>query len=146
MASFDPAHPESSFLLFNSNILFIHGICNKGWTGPKQLHGEFIEGSFNSHGVPLPNAATDDEEFELLTDWLESYKPWELFSKDGRPNPEILSIIPEREDRRMGQNKVSYAGYVPLDVPDWNKFVAKKGTQQSCMHLLGEFLHDVVAL
>ncbi|KAF8514034.1 D-xylulose 5-phosphate/D-fructose 6-phosphate phosphoketolase [Gautieria morchelliformis] len=116
----------------------------KGWTGPKQLHGEFIEGSFNSHGIPLPNAATDDKEFELLSRWLESYNPSELFDKNGRPRDEILSIIPKK-DRRMGQTKVSFEGYVPLDVPDWKNFVVKKGTQASCMLRVGEFLHDVIA-
>lgn len=46
----------------------------------------------------------------------------------------------------MGQNKLAYAGYVPLNVPDWNKFVVKKGTQESCMRLVGEYLRDVVLL
>lgn len=118
----------------------------QGWSGPKECHGEYIEGSFNSHGIPLPNAATDDEEFTLLSNWLASYRPRELFDNNGRPIPEILSIIPEREDRRMGQNTLSYAAYVRLNVPDWAKFAVPKETQESCMRVVGELLHDVVAL
>lgn len=93
----------------------------------------------------MPNAATDDDEFTLLSHWLASYKPEELFDKDGRPIPEILSIIPEPA-RRLGQNKIVHAGYVPLNVPDWTKFVVQKGVQESCMHHAGELLHDTIAL
>jgi xylulose-5-phosphate/fructose-6-phosphate phosphoketolase len=129
-----------------SMIIFVSSHSRiQGWSGPKECHGEYIEGSFNSHGIPLPNAATDDEEFTLLSNWLASYRPMELFDNNGRPVPEILSIIPEREDRRMGQNKLAYAAYVPIDVPDWKKFVVKKGVEESCMRCVGDLLHDVVA-
>lgn len=67
----------------------------KGWSGPKEIHGEFIEGSFHAHQVPLPKAKTDKEELQALQAWLESYKPKELFDAEGRPNKKILSIIPE---------------------------------------------------
>lgn len=45
----------------------------KGWSGPKEIHGEFIEGSFHAHQVPLPKAKTDKEELQALQAWLESY-------------------------------------------------------------------------
>jgi xylulose-5-phosphate/fructose-6-phosphate phosphoketolase len=51
----------------------------KGWTGPKRLNGNPIEGSWRAHQVPLPAAATDDEQFKLLEEWLKEYKPEELF-------------------------------------------------------------------
>ena len=117
----------------------------QGWTGPKELHGEYIEGSFRSHGVPLPNAGTDDYEFDLLSDWLWSYKPDKLFKKDGTPIPKILSIIPENPDKRMGQRKETYMYYVALNVPDWKEFVVQKLKQESCMQSVGELLHDVIA-
>ncbi|KIJ25684.1 hypothetical protein M422DRAFT_55874 [Sphaerobolus stellatus SS14] len=96
----------------------------KDLSGPKHLRGQFIEGSFNSHGVPLLNANKDDEEFA--------------------PRPEINTIIPEDASLRMGQRKETYNGYQPLDVPDWKKYTVKKGTQDSCMERIGEFLHDVI--
>jgi xylulose-5-phosphate/fructose-6-phosphate phosphoketolase len=80
-----------------------------------------------------------------LSRWLESYNPRELFDEDGRPLREILSILPE-ENRRMGQNPISFEECTPLDVPDWKNFVVKKGTQKSCMHCVGELLHDVIAM
>ncbi|KAF8575549.1 D-xylulose 5-phosphate/D-fructose 6-phosphate phosphoketolase [Ramaria rubella] len=117
-----------------------------GMSGPKELHGEFIEGSFNSHGIPLPNAADDDEEFHLLNSWLTSYKPRELFDKHGAPIPDILSIIPKHDDKKMGQRHEAYADYKHLDVPDWKKFAVEKGSQQSCMHTVGDLLHDVIEM
>jgi xylulose-5-phosphate/fructose-6-phosphate phosphoketolase len=38
----------------------------KGLSGPKEIHGEYIEGSFRSHQVPLPAAKTSVEELEAL--------------------------------------------------------------------------------
>lgn len=116
----------------------------KGMSGPKELHGEYIEGSFQSHGVPLPNANHDDTEFKTLTEWLESYKPRELFDKEGKPNPAMLTILPEEQGRRMGQRKECFANYQPLVVPDWSKYTVKKATQDSCMDRIGEYLHDVI--
>jgi xylulose-5-phosphate/fructose-6-phosphate phosphoketolase len=125
--------------------LLTYTLSLQGWSGPKELHGEYIEGSFNSHGVPLPNAKTDDDEFGLLSTWLSSYKPSELFEKNGKPIPKILSIIPENASKRMGQRKETYDGYAALDVPDWKEFVVQKGKQESCMKRVGELLHDVIA-
>jgi len=116
----------------------------KGFSGPKSLHGEYIEGSYRSHGVPLPEANHDDEEFEILKQWLESYKPQELFNQDGQPNPEMLSILPPDGSNRMGQRKETFMAYQPLDLPEWRKYTVKKGTQDSCMASIGEYLHDVI--
>ncbi|KAI1797383.1 phosphoketolase [Ganoderma leucocontextum] len=116
----------------------------KGWTGPKELHGEYIEGSYKSHQVPLPNAKTDQLEREMLQTWLRSYNPKELFGSDGVPNPDILSVIPKEECKRLGMREEAYRAYTPLDVPDWRKFAVDKGTAQSCMQVTGELL-DAVA-
>ncbi|KAI0067178.1 D-xylulose 5-phosphate/D-fructose 6-phosphate phosphoketolase [Artomyces pyxidatus] len=116
----------------------------KGWGGPKSFHGEFIEGSFHSHQVPLPEAKTNPEQLSALGLWLKSYGPHELFDKNGAPTAEILSIIPEVDDKKLGQRKESNTTYHALDVPDWKSMAVEKGTQQSCMKVVGEFLHDVV--
>ncbi|KAI0783687.1 XFP N-terminal domain-containing protein [Abortiporus biennis] len=116
----------------------------KGWTGVKTLHGEYIEGSFRSHQVPLPEAKTDKEELELLNKWLGSYKPEELFGKDGVPSDKVLSIIPKVDDLKLGQKKEAYAAYTPLDVPEWIPSGVVKGTQQSCMKTVGSFLKEVI--
>ncbi|THG98190.1 hypothetical protein EW026_g3949 [Hermanssonia centrifuga] len=116
----------------------------KGWGGPKKVHGEFIEGSFHAHQVPLTEAKTDPEERKALQKWLTSYDPCELFGTTGEPNQEILSIIPEENHLKLGQKKEAYAAYTPLDVPAWEHMGVEKGTQASCMKVVGEYLHDVI--
>jgi xylulose-5-phosphate/fructose-6-phosphate phosphoketolase len=116
----------------------------KGLSGPKQIHGEYIEGSFHSHQVPLPAAKTSAEELQALEDWLSSYKPQELFTKDGAPNETILRIIPEVNSKKLGQKKESYANYTPLSTPDWEPLCAQKGSQESCMKAVGKFLREVI--
>lgn len=107
------------------------------------MHGEFIEGSFHAHQVPLVAAKTDAEERQQLQDWLTSYGPKELFP-DGSPNADILSVIPEQDDLKLGQKKEAYASYEPLDVPDWKPLGVQAGEEKSCMKVVGEFLHEVV--
>jgi len=116
----------------------------KGLSGPKLVDGEFIEGSFHSHQVPLPSAKTSDVQLKALQEWLSSYHPAELFSKDGVPNDAILSIVPEVNEKKLGQRKESYAAYKPLITPDWRDGCAEKGTQESCMKAVGRFLKEVI--
>ncbi|ORX75350.1 putative D-xylulose 5-phosphate/D-fructose 6-phosphate phosphoketolase [Basidiobolus meristosporus CBS 931.73] len=116
----------------------------KGWSGPVELHGQAIEGSWKSHQVPLPNAAKDDDEFDLLSKWLQSYKPEELFDESGIIRPEVTSAFPE-SGRQMGSHPLTYAGYKPLDVPDWKQFAIKENTvNSSCTKAAGQFLKAVI--
>ncbi|KAI0091335.1 D-xylulose 5-phosphate/D-fructose 6-phosphate phosphoketolase [Irpex rosettiformis] len=115
----------------------------KGWGGPKKLHGEFIEGSFRAHQVPLADAKTDADERKMLQEWLKSYGPDRLFP-GGQPNSDILSVIPEEDGLKLGQKKEAYDSYEPLAVPDWKKLGVKAGDQVSCMKAVGELLHEVV--
>ena len=55
----------------------------KGWTGPKVVEGKQIEGTFRAHQVPIVVNSTNDKNLELLEEWLRSYKPEELFDKNG---------------------------------------------------------------
>ena len=56
----------------------------KGWTGPKVVDGEQIEGTFRAHQVPLTDPATNPEHLQQLEAWLRSYRPEELFDERGR--------------------------------------------------------------
>lgn len=116
----------------------------KGWGAPKKVHGEFIEGSFHSHQVPLPNVAKDKEELEQLQEWLKKYNPSTLFKEDGSPNDEVLKSIPKDPSKRMGVIKEAFSGYKPLDVPDWKEHGVEKGLQVSSMQAVGEFLDQVL--
>ncbi|KAI8823612.1 phosphoketolase [Fimicolochytrium jonesii] len=118
----------------------------KGWTGPKEVHGHQIEGTWRSHQVPLPKVKSDDEEFKALDAWLKSYKFDELF-KDGVPVEDVLKTFP-RKERMMGLNEKTYAGYKPLDLPDFRPLTkpqtVKMDEWQACMNACGEYLAQVI--
>ena len=116
----------------------------KGWGGPKKLHGEFVEGSFRSHQVPLPDVKSDAGELKDLQSWLRSYQPQELFTASGSITEIVASIIPEDNNKKLGQNPLSYNSYEPLKVPDWKPFAVEKRTQKSCLKVTGEFLDRIL--
>lgn len=112
----------------------------KGWGGPKKVHGEIVEGSFHAHQVPLMAAKKDEEELKQLQEWLLSYKPSELFTKDGGVPEDILKIIPGDDSKKLGQQIDTNGSHEELKLPDWKTFAAKKGGQASCMKVCGEML------
>ncbi|KIK98673.1 hypothetical protein PAXRUDRAFT_823582 [Paxillus rubicundulus Ve08.2h10] len=116
----------------------------KGWTGPKQLHGEFIEGSFHSHQVPLPEVKTSEEELKLLQAWLSSYQPHELFTVGGVPKDDVLKVIPDDQEKKLGMKKEANAVFQPLTVPDWVPFGIQSGHEASCMKTIGNYLREVI--
>jgi xylulose-5-phosphate/fructose-6-phosphate phosphoketolase len=121
----------------------------KGWTGPKEIGGKIIEGSFRSHQVPARDAASNPAHLEALERWLRSYRPQELFSKDGKPADDILGQCP-RGKRRLGMNPHSFGGRQrrPLDLPslDAHKVdVARPGkVRASPMIVLGKYLRELL--
>ncbi|KAJ5239954.1 hypothetical protein N7468_004573 [Penicillium chermesinum] len=115
----------------------------KGWSGPKQLHGQFIEGSFHSHQVPLPKAKSDKEELDLLQKWLEGYGPQELFTSNGDAIDEIKSVIPTENAKKLGQRIEAYNAYTAPKLPEWEKFCAKPGTEESAMKSVGKLINEV---
>ncbi|MHB1669834.1 phosphoketolase family protein [Thiomonas sp.] len=66
----------------------------KGWTGPREVDGLPMEGSFRAHQVPLPRARSDGTQLAQLEAWLRSYRPDELFDAQGRPQPDLLAGLP----------------------------------------------------
>jgi len=129
----------------------------KGMTGPARVDNQTMVGSFHAHQVPLPRAKSDDEQLAALQTWLSSYDVHELFvdqSGSATPNPadpgalfspDVLRILPPREDRRLGMTKETYDGYEPLDVPDFRDFVTEKADRFiSPMKAIGALLTEVV--
>ena len=123
----------------------------KGWTGPKELHGVPIEGSFRSHQVPLPDVRTDSEQLAMLESWMRSYRPQELFDDVGRLNFEVTSLVPKGE-RRMSANPHANGGLLlkDLELPDFRRYgveVAKPAAALvGATTVLGTWLRDVVRL
>ena len=115
----------------------------KGWGGPKFVHGEFVEGSYRSHQVPLPAAKSEVGELEALQSWLESYEIFKLLTPSGGITAGIDSIIPPNDMKKLGQNTQSYDAYEQLQLPDWTGFAVDKKSQKSCLHTAGDYLDQV---
>lgn len=123
----------------------------KGWHSISELHGEKIEGNHLSHQVIAVNARTDDEEFESLKNWLESYRFNELFG-EGSFDEEIQSLIP-RNEKRMGDNPHTFGGephFKSLTLPPQESFEHASGkicdNEHSSMETIGQYLRDVISL
>jgi xylulose-5-phosphate/fructose-6-phosphate phosphoketolase len=81
----------------------------KGWTGPRQVDGVPIEGTFRAHQVPVSAVRENPKHLSLLEDWLRSYRPEQLFRNGGRLAPEIAAQAPTGE-KRMGATLYANAG------------------------------------
>lgn len=114
----------------------------KGWSGPKEVDGKIIEGSFHAHQVPLTKAKTEKKQLQDLQAWLESYNPKALFEEDGSPVKSIRDIIPS-DNRKMGQLKKTYDPYQGINVPDWSELGVEKGSEESSMKRCGELMDKV---
>ena len=71
----------------------------KGWTGPKEIDGIKVTGTWRSHQVPLSGVKDNPEHLALLEEWLRSYRPEELFDADGHPVELVLAANPEGDLR-----------------------------------------------
>ena len=123
----------------------------KGWTGPKEVDGLQIEGTFRAHQIPLLVDSDHPEHLKLLENWMKSYKAEELFDQNGRLIPELAELAP-KGNRRMGANPHANGGLLLHDLimPDFRKYavnVPSPGSVEAAdTHVLGEFLRDMVSL
>lgn len=122
----------------------------KGWTGPKEVRGNIIEGTFRAHQVPVTISIDDKENLKILEDWLRSYHPEELFLENGRLIPEIQELSPVG-NRRMSANPNANGGLLlkELRTPDFKdyKVDVKRGiTNTSDMRELGKYVRDLIKL
>ena len=121
----------------------------KGWTGPKQVDGIPVEGTWRSHQVPLANLREKPGHLQALEEWMRSYRPEELFDGDGRPVPAITELAP-RGERRMGSNPHANGGLLLKDLrlPDFRQYavdVSQPGAVSGeSTRVLGGFLRDVM--
>ncbi|HET7661301.1 MAG TPA: phosphoketolase family protein, partial [Oryzihumus sp.] len=122
----------------------------KGWTGPREVDGVPVEGTFRAHQVPLSAVRTNPEHLAMLEQWLRSYRPEELFDDEGAPVDAIWRAAP-RGQRRMSDNPHANGGLLmrPLDLPDPAGHaveVAHPGRGASAAtQVLGGWLRDVMA-
>jgi len=123
----------------------------KGWTGPKEVDGLPIEGTFRAHQVPLADVRSDPKQLRMLEEWMKGYQPEETFDVHGKLAAELSALSPEAE-RRMGANPHVNGGRLlktlalpnftdyALEVPQPGQAVAEAPRK------LGEFLRDVLRL
>jgi len=123
----------------------------KGWTGPKVVDGQQIEGTFRAHQVPLGDPTTHPGHLALLETWLRSYRPEELFDARGRLISELASLAP-LGDRRMGANPHANGGKLlrDLNLPDFREYAATVPTPGvrgiGDTRVLGPFLRDAMKM
>lgn len=122
----------------------------KGWTGPKEVKGNVIEGTFRAHQVPISISRDNPENLRLLEDWLRSYHPEELFTSDGKLISELECMHPTG-NRRMSANPVANGGLLlkELRTPDFRDYAisVKRGeTNAQDMKELGRYVADLIKL
>ncbi|MFE1077762.1 phosphoketolase [Nocardiopsis alba] len=121
----------------------------KGWTGPVEVDGLAVEGTWRSHQVPLAGVRSDPEHLRLLEGWMRSYGPEGLFDAQGAPVEGLRALAP-RGGRRMSANPHANGGLLlrPLALPDFRDYAVEfegHGARSSeATRVLGGFLRDVV--
>jgi xylulose-5-phosphate/fructose-6-phosphate phosphoketolase len=120
----------------------------KGWTGPHEVDGKLVEGTFRSHQVPVSDVRNHPEHLRLLEDWLRSYRPQELFDEQGRLLPRLAALAPQGV-RRMSANPAATAGQdcPALHVPSLEPYALEVERPGSELHestrQLGQLLRDI---
>jgi len=121
----------------------------KGWTGPKEVDGLPVEGTYRAHQVPLTAVRDNPKHLAMLEAWMRGYRPEELFGKDGGPIAELRALTP-RGDRRMSANPHANGGALLRDLvlPDFREYAVEVprpgGSTAEATRVLGEFLRDVI--
>ncbi|WP_413754208.1 phosphoketolase family protein [Streptomyces sp. R-74717] len=122
----------------------------KGWTGPAEVDGVPVEGTWRAHQVPLPGVRDNPEHLRQLEAWMRSYRPEELFDTSGRPTAQVLDCVPEGT-ARLGATPYANGGLLLRDLPippldDHAVEVDKPGTVlHEPTRVLGGLLEAVMA-
>jgi xylulose-5-phosphate/fructose-6-phosphate phosphoketolase len=121
----------------------------KGWTGPREVDGHVVAGTWRAHQVPLAEIRSNPAHLEQLENWLRSYRPEELFDEHGAVRAELRRFMPAGT-RRMGANPHANGGLLrkPLRLPDFTRYaveVDRPGTTTTGnTRPLGELLRDTL--
>ena len=121
----------------------------KGWTGPREVDGKKTEGTWRSHQVPMGEMHENPAHVKVLEDWLQSYRPQELFEPGGPLKPE-LAEMPPKGTRRMSANPHANGGLLLKDLrlPDFRDYAvdvpSPGATTAESTRVMGRFLRDVM--
>jgi xylulose-5-phosphate/fructose-6-phosphate phosphoketolase len=120
----------------------------KGWTGPREVDGVQVEGTFRAHQVPLPGVRESPAHLAQLEAWMRSYRPEERFDEAGALVPELAALAPHG-DRRLGATPHANGGRLlrPLDLPATDRYaidVPRPATVRAeSTRRLGQLLRDL---
>ncbi|MBW8879058.1 MAG: phosphoketolase family protein [Acidobacteria bacterium] len=120
----------------------------KGWTGPKEVDGKPVEGTWRAHQVPM-GEMNQPGHVKILEDWMRGYHPEELFDETGRLRPEIAELAPQGE-RRMSANPHTNGGVLLRDLrlPDFRDYAvdvpSPGATLAEATRVQGKLLRDVL--
>ncbi len=120
----------------------------KGWTGPSEVDGVRVEGTFRAHQVPLAGVRENPAHLTQLEAWMRSYEPETLFDASGRLAPELRALAPSGT-LRMGASLFANGGpdQARLNLPPLDDYAVPVGVPGSTTHEttrpLGELLRDV---
>jgi len=123
----------------------------KGWTGPREVDGNPVEGTWRAHQVPLAGVRENPEHLQQLEAWLRSYEPEKLFDESGRLRPDLRELAP-KGSLRMGAHPVANGGLVKRDLrmPEFRSYgikIERPATSRAWnTRPLGELLRDIMAL
>jgi xylulose-5-phosphate/fructose-6-phosphate phosphoketolase len=125
-------------------------VTPKGWTGPKEVDGLPVEGTWRAHQVPIDHMDKPGH-LKLLEKWLKSYRPDRLFDGNGKLK-EDLTALPPTGHRRLGMNPHANGGelLVPLSLPQFRDFaipIEKPGAVEGeATRVLGKYLAELFVL
>ena len=123
----------------------------KGWTGPKKVDGKPVEGTFRAHQVPVTDFETKPGHLKILEHWMKSYRPQDLFDRNGRLIQELAELAPKGE-RRMGANPHANGGLLlrALRMPDFHDYAVEVPMpgiiKAETTTIQGQFIRDVLRL
>ena len=123
-------------------------ITPKGWTGPKVVDGQPVEGTFRAHQLPVTDVRSNPNHLSILETWMRSYRPDELFDGAGRLVQDVAALAPSGE-RRMGANPNANGGLLLRDLvmPDFRSYAvsvpAPGAVVAESTKVLGMLLRDV---
>jgi xylulose-5-phosphate/fructose-6-phosphate phosphoketolase len=136
----DPTRPRWPMIVLRSP---------KGWTGPKEVDGHKVEGSWRAHQVPVSDPATNKKHLKLVEDWMRSYKPEELFDASGTLISELQELAPSGP-RRISANPHANGGLLrkELELADFRNYAVEVKAPGAAYALptdiLGHFLAEVM--
>jgi xylulose-5-phosphate/fructose-6-phosphate phosphoketolase len=120
----------------------------KGWTGPKVVDGQPVENTFRAHQVPMGDMDRP-EHIAMLEQWMQSYRPAELFDATGALRAELAALAPHGV-RRMSANPHANGGALLRDLrlPDFRAYavaVSRPGSVEAeATRIQGQFVRDVL--